>query len=93
VIEANLKYGHVLIQVTNKATPHEALYNTRMYMCQTRIYPTPKVKRPKHDPLWAQHPSSKMAHSPTSQWSNAPPSIVVYHPSVLMQGMLMIAAK
>lgn len=31
--------------ITNKAIPYGALYNTRMYMWQTRVYPTPKVKR------------------------------------------------
>jgi len=33
------------IQVTNKETPHGALYSTEMYKCHTRVYPTSKMKR------------------------------------------------
>jgi hypothetical protein len=33
------------IQVTNKETPHGALYSTQMYKCHTRVYPTSKMKR------------------------------------------------
>jgi hypothetical protein len=32
------------IQVTNKETPHGALYSTLMYKSHTRIYQTPKMK-------------------------------------------------
>ena len=32
------------IQVTNKETPHGALYSTQMYKCHIRIYPTPNLK-------------------------------------------------
>lgn len=46
VREANIKQGLMSIQTTNKATPHEALHNTRMYKCHIRVYPTPKMKLP-----------------------------------------------
>jgi hypothetical protein len=32
------------IQVTNKETPHGAVYSTHMYKCHPRVYPTPKMK-------------------------------------------------
>jgi hypothetical protein len=64
VREANIKEG-LSIQVTNKTTPNGELYNTRMYKCHTRVYPTPKIKcSPRNIILGIKAPSSKMVFSP-----------------------------